>query len=661
MSIEKIKKICVLGAGTMGHGIAQLFAMSGYEVWMRDIEQGILDNAIKRITWSLKKLHEKGRLKETPEQILSRIHPTLSMEEACKEADFIIEVVPEILDLKKKVFSEADKLAPLHAIIATNTSSLPITEIAEATNRPEKVIGMHFFNPPVIMKLVEVIKGQKTADEVVKVTIELAKKLGKEPVLVKKDSPGFIVNRILGAIIHEAIWAIERGEYSIEEIDSATRFKANMPMGVFELIDFIGIDVTYHMMKAMMERGVKFVIPKSFEDKAKSNELGVKSGKGYYMYPAPGKYMKPSISAKAGSKVDIIKLLSPAVNEAAKLLDDDVASLEDIDKAVKLGLNFPNGIFEMADLFGLDLVVNSLNKLKSERGFNLYESAQILAKMVQEGHLGRKTGKGFYEYKIEEKVLDTIKVRYELPIAWVILNRPDKLNALNNKMLGELEATFKELDRDERVRVIILMGEGKAFCAGADVKAFENMTGVDAFKFSRRIQEVFEAIEKTSKPVIAAVHGYALGGGLELSMACDIRIFAESALVGQPEINLGIIPGAAGTQKLARLIGVGKAKELIFLGDMIPADEAERLGLANKVVLTSELELEARKMGLRIAEKPALTLMIAKYIIDYGKDVAEAIGKALEALGFGLARSTEDATEGIKAFLEKRKPKFTGK
>ena len=661
LTVEKIKKICVLGAGTMGHGIAQVFAMAGYEVWMRDIEQSILDNAMQKISWSLNKLHSKGRIKETPEEILARIHPTLDVEEACKDADFVIEVVPEILDLKKKIFAEVDQLVPPHAILASNTSSLPISELAKATKRPDKVIGMHFFNPPVILKLVEVIKGDETSDEVANLVIELAKKIGKEPVLVKKDSPGFIVNRILGAIIHEAIWSLERGEHTIEEIDAATRFKADMPMGIFELMDYIGIDVVYHMMKAMKERGVKFEIPKSFEELFNSGNLGVKTGKGYYTYPKPGKYVKPSLSPKQGMGVNIIKLLAPAINEAARLLENGVASLEDIDKAIKLGLNFPYGIFEIADTFGLDAVVNALNELKNERGFELYEATTVLVNMVNEKKLGRKTGKGFYEYEVSEKSFETIKIRYEPPIAWLILNRPDKLNAMTIKMLDEIEEALKTLDSDEQVRAVIIMGEGKAFCAGADVKDFEGMTGTDAFKYSRKIQGVFERIEELTKPVIAAVHGYALGGGLELAMACDLIIATRSTLIGQPEINLGIIPGAGATQKLSRIIGSKKAKELIFLGEMIPAEEGERLGLINKVVLDNELELEARKMALKIASKPPLSLMVAKYVINYGKDVAEKVGKIIEALGFGLVRSTEDATEGIKAFLEKKKPRFKGK
>ncbi|MHA1616276.1 MAG: 3-hydroxyacyl-CoA dehydrogenase/enoyl-CoA hydratase family protein [Candidatus Njordarchaeales archaeon] len=660
MNVERIKKVAVIGAGTMGHGIAQVFAMAGYEVWMRDIAREVLDRAINRISSSLKKLYSKGVLKEAPEDVLKRIHTTLDVNEACKDADLVIEAVPEILDLKKKVFGEIDAVAPPHAILATNTSSLSITEIASATKRPEKVVGMHFFNPPVIMKLVEVVKGDKTSEDVVKIIMDLAKRLGKEPVLVKKDSPGFIVNRILFALFHEALWSLETGEYTIEEIDSAVRFKAGFPMGVFELIDYIGIDITYQIFKAMIERGVKFSIPPSFEKKANSKELGVKSGKGYYKYPAPGVFSKPSVSVKAGEKVDVIRLIAPAINEAATLLEEDVASKEDIDKAVKLGLNWPLGVFEYADLFGIDTVVSALNELKEIRKLEIFEPRKLLRDMVEREELGRKTGKGFYTYRVEEEKLETLLVKYEYPIAWIILNRPDKLNAMSTKMLDELREVLQKIDKNKDIRAVILLGNGKAFCAGADVSEFKDMTGVEALLYSRKIQGVFELIENLTKPVIAAIHGYALGGGLELALACDLRIAAAGSLLGQPEINLGIIPGAAATQKLVRLIGEGKAKEMIFLGDQISAEDALELGLVNKVVPKRELELEARRIALKLAEKPPLTIFIAKYVINYGKDVAETIGKAIESLGFGLARTTKDAEEGIKAFLEKRKPVFKG-
>ncbi len=662
MSIEKIKRIAVVGAGTMGHGIAELAAIAGYEVWVVDISQDILRDALEKIKWSLGKLYEKGQVRESVETIISRIHTTTSLEEAVRDSDFMIEAVPEKLDLKKQIFEKADNLMPPHAVLATNTSSLPITEIAEATKRPDKVVGMHFFNPPVLMPLVEVIKGAKTSEETVNITYELAKKLGKQPVVVKKDIPGFIVNRILGRILNSGCWIVAKGLADIVEVDAAVRYKLGFPMGVFELADYSGIDVFYYVFKAMSERGYKAHPCPLFEEKFRANELGMKTGKGFYTYPAPGKYARPEIPREKADKVDPVLIIAPAINEAAWLLREDIASRDDIDKACKLGLGYPKGIFEYADEYGIDTVVSVLERLRSETGWEEYEPDPLLKQMVSEGKLGRKTGKGFYEYGlVEEKKLSTLLIRIEPPIAWIILNRPERLNAINIDMLKELNKTLDDLEEDDRVRVLILTGAGRAFSAGADVTGFVGVTPIKAAIFSRKFQEIINKIEYYTKPVIVAINGYALGGGLEIAMSGDIRIASETAQLGQPEINLGLMPGAGGTQRLPRLIGRSRAKELIFTGEMISANEALKLGLVDHVVTPEKLQEEARRIALKLSEKSPIALMTAKYAVNIGLETNIWTGLAYESSLFALLFSTEDFIEGVSAFLEKRKPKFKGK
>lgn len=208
---------------------------------MVDISQDILNKALERIKWSLDKLAERGTIskEKVGGEVMGRIKTSLSVAEAVKSADIMIEAVPEKLDLKKQVFAEADANAPPpHAILATNTSSLPITEIASATKRPERVVGIHFFNPPVLMPLVEVIKGAQTSDEVAKRAYDFVKSLGKEPIMVNKDVPGFVVNRILIALNSAACLLVSNNVYSVVEIDSATKYRAGLPMGIFELQDF---------------------------------------------------------------------------------------------------------------------------------------------------------------------------------------------------------------------------------------------------------------------------------------------------------------------------------------------------------------------------------------------------------------------------------------
>ena len=672
VKVEDIKTITVVGAGTMGHGIAEVAAIAGYKVYLADIKKEILDNALEKIKWSLQKLAEKGILRESVDLVLSRITPIVNLDEkgnyteefakVLAETDFMIEAIIERLDLKQQLFAFADKHAPEHAILATNTSSLPITEIASATKRPEKVVGMHFFNPPPLMPLVEVIKGEKTSDETVEVTVALAKKFGKQPVIVKKDVPGFIVNRILGRFLNTACHLVAKGKATIEEVDATVKYVLGLPMGAFELSDYSGIDVFYYVFQAMRERGFKITPCPLYEEKFKNKEYGMKTGKGFYTYPEPGKYVRPNIPKELAGKVDPVLLLAPAVNEAAWLLRNDVATKEDIDKAVKLGLGWPKGVLEFADEYGIDKIVEALKKLKEELGLEEMEPDPLLVKMVEEGRLGRKTGKGFYEYgEVEEVKKETIIIRKEKPIAWIILNRPRKLNALSPKLLKELGEALDELEDDPEVRVVILKGEGRAFSAGADVTAFAGATPIDIAKFSRRFQELTLKMQFYTKPIIVAIHGYALGGGLEIAMSGDIRIASEDAMLGQPEINLGFIPGAGGTQRLPRLVGRSRAKELIFTGDMIPAKEAYRIGLVDRVVPPERLEQEARALALKLAEKPPLALMAAKYAVEYGLESNIWAGLALEAYLFGILFSTEDVAEGVTAFLEKRKPQFKGR
>ncbi|MEM3543975.1 MAG: 3-hydroxyacyl-CoA dehydrogenase family protein, partial [Nitrososphaerota archaeon] len=218
---KEIEKVAVIGAGVMGHGISQVFAMKGYNVNIVDVSEEILRKALQNIEWSLSKFAEKKRIrKEDVEAALSRIKATTSYEEAVKDVDFMIEAVSENIELKKKIFSRVDQLAPPHAILASNTSTLSISEMGRATRRPDKVVGMHWFNPPQLMQLIEVIKGDETSDETVDSVVELSKNLGKTPILCRKDVRGFIVNRILGLVFNEAFWTYYRREATIEGVDS---------------------------------------------------------------------------------------------------------------------------------------------------------------------------------------------------------------------------------------------------------------------------------------------------------------------------------------------------------------------------------------------------------------------------------------------------------
>ncbi|GAB6945576.1 3-hydroxyacyl-CoA dehydrogenase/enoyl-CoA hydratase family protein [Vulcanisaeta sp. JCM 14467] len=664
MMSTQIRKVAVIGSGTMGHGIAEVSALAGYEVVMVDVSQDLLNKALERIKWSLDKLAERGTIsKEKVGEVMGRIKTSLSIAEAVKNADIMIEAVPENLDLKKQVFAEADANAPPHAILATNTSSLPITEIASATKRPERVVGIHFFNPPVLMPLVEVIRGAQTSDEVAKRAYDFVKSLGKEPIMVNKDVPGFVVNRILVALNSAACLLAANNVYSIVEIDSAVKYRAGLPMGIFELQDFTGIDVGYMVGMAVAIRDPLLRVPcPLIEDLYKKGWLGQKSGRGFYEYKG-GPYERANIPREAGEKVDLVQIFAPAINMAAWLLRQGIASRDDIDKGVKLGLGWPKGVFEYADEYGIDKVVEALNQLYSKYGYELFKPDPLLTQMVQEGRLGQKSGRGFYEYgAVGVTEFKEIIFKKEPPLAWIILNRPQRLNTLTLTMLDEISKVLDMLWDDREVRVVIIRGAGdRAFSAGADVTSFQGpLHTYYFFIYNRKFQEAVNKIERFPKPVIAAIDGYALGGGLEIAMACDFRIATDRSELGQPEINLGIIPGAGGTQKLIRYVGLGRAKELIMLGDRIKADEAYRIGLVNRVVPREKFEEEVRSFAMRLAQGPPIALTYAKYAINFGTQVPVDIGMMLEAAFFSMAVNTKDAQEGVMAFAMRRRPEFKG-
>ncbi len=247
-------------------------------------------------------------------------------------------------------------------------------------------------------------------------------------------------------------------------------------------------------------------------------------------------------------------------------------------------------------------------------------------------------------------------------IATITLNRPEALNAFSREVVEEIMHALEDVKNDENVRVVILTGAGeKAFSAGADIKAMIGMTALKARELSFMGEKLCLALENLEKPVIAALNGYALGGGLEVAMSCDLRIASENARMGQTEINFGLIPGWGGTQRLTRLIGRTKAKELVFTGKMIDAKTAEQLGIVNMVVAPDKFKETVRQFALELASKAPIAIRVAKALINKGADIALDSALALEREGFGVVASTEDLKEGVSAFTEKRKPTFKGK
>ena len=377
----EIKNITVLGSGIMGHGIAQVSATAGYNVVLRDIEQQFLDKAMGKIKWSLDKLVSKEKISEEQrDEIFSRIIPIVDLNDAVRHSDLVIEAVPEIMDLKKKVYAELDKVANDRVIFASNTSTLPITEIADTVSRPEKFIGIHFFNPPQLMKLVEVIPGQKTSDDVTNLTINFVKSVNKTPITCRKDVPGFIVNRLFIPLVHEACYVMERQKIQQMEIDSAVKFRLGFPMGIFELADFTGLDVIHKATVEMHMRDKKVILPHtSIEQLFNEKKLGQKSGEGFYKY-SDDKYERIQLSEESAQKCDPTQIIANILNNAAWLVTNNASDIDEIEKAASLGLGLKKPLFDTAKEIGIKKIVEELKELSKKHG-TFYEPDPLLLSM----------------------------------------------------------------------------------------------------------------------------------------------------------------------------------------------------------------------------------------------------------------------------------------
>ncbi len=645
-------RIAVIGAGEMGHGVAELAALHGHDVRLKDIKTEYIDRGMERIRWSLGKLVEKKQIrKEQADEALGRIHATLDLQEACHDADFVIEAVFEDPALKRKVFRELDEAAPPKTILASNTSALPITDMAFATKRPQKVVGMHFFNPPMLMALVEVIRADTTSDATLQAAVDLARSFGKTVVVVKKDVPGFITTRVLGPYFEQAAWIHEREGVPIETIDSAMRFRAGFPMGPFELADQVGIDVLHHLIK-----NAQRPMPRSVQDLVNGKKLGHKVGEGFYAY----KEGRPKLTLETGQAFDPIRILAPMINEAAELVAMDVASPAEIDEAMRLGTAFPKGPLATADDLGIDVVLAALNADKDAK------PAKVLEEMVARGDLGVKSGKGFYDHGSGGGTVmyETLLVAQDptTRVATITINRPDRLNTLSPQVFEELDQALSAMGEDDGVRCLVITGSGdRSFSAGADLTSFGDLSkAFKVWRLSRRSEEVVAHLANFPKPTIAAINGHCFGGGLEIALACDFRIAASRAKLGLTEVNLGLVPGAGGSQRLVRVLGLAKAKELVFLGARLTADEAATIGLVTKTVPNEAFAAEVRGLAEKLAKQAPIAIRLAKVLLNRSGDLPIDAALEMEAMAFGLISSTEDIYEGLQAFMEKREPKFKG-
>jgi len=381
---KNVHRVAVVGTGLMGHGIAQAFAVNGFDVCLLGRTETNLERAVEKIQWSLSKFTKNGRMSQKKlADTLARIKTSTSYKEGLLDVDLVVESVPEQMELKKQVFSKIDKYAPAHALIASNTSALSVTEIGRATKRPEKTVGMHWFIPPQLIQLVEVIKGDDTSNDTLAAIMDVSKNLGKIPILCKKDVRGFIVSRILVSVFNEAFWTYTRKEASIEEIDSAVKYRGGFPMGWFELVDFVGIDIEHDVSQILYSaHGERFFFhPEITEPLIKANKLGKKNGHGFYDWTQG----RPKIAEKNSAKYCVDRSWAVAVNEAAWIVREGVAEPKSIDLGMKLGTGWSLGPCEYADKQGIENILVTLKSAYVQFSIDLFKPCPLLEKYLETG------------------------------------------------------------------------------------------------------------------------------------------------------------------------------------------------------------------------------------------------------------------------------------
>jgi enoyl-CoA hydratase/3-hydroxyacyl-CoA dehydrogenase len=468
------------------------------------------------------------------------------------------------------------------------------------------------------------------------------------------EEPGFVVNRILNSAISE-VWRMqEEGGLSIKAIDDAVAASRVAPMGPFFLTDLLGLDTVLHVAEHLRESyGDSFYVHEGMQALVASRELGAKTGKGFYCNGEPRSGGETEFDAEELGQKFVLK----AFVEACLVLEDGMATVRDIDLGMMAGAGLIPPPFVRADQTGLDVVLSQLETAAAEWG-ERFAPPLILRRLVAQGRLGAKTGQGFFAYArpdaggFEQGDAVKLETRDGVAIAW--MDRPPA-NSLSPQVIDELTRLWDHVEADASLRVLVICSANPMlWCAGADIKAFTTLDAQSGAAMLTGAHALLRRMERSSTLTIAAVNAVAYGGGCELAMGCDVRIAAQSASFGQPEVNLGIIPGFGGTQRLPRLVGTARALELNLTGDPISAAEAFEIGLVTRVVPDHELHDVALAWARKLAGQAPLAVQAIKRTTAGDADLDEGI--EAEKAAFAEIFATADAREGIGAFLGKRKP-----
>jgi enoyl-CoA hydratase/3-hydroxyacyl-CoA dehydrogenase len=623
--------VCVLGAGNMGSGIAQACAQAGYTVRVRDVTEAMLARGRGLIEKTLD--GAIARKKSTPEkkaQVLGRITFTTELRAAVEGASLLIEAVFEEEAVKRTLFAEIAPWLGPDTIVATNTSSLSVTQLAASVPSPGRFAGLHFFYPAAINKLLEVIGGGSTDAAVLDRLEAFGYRLRKIPIRVR-DRAGFAVNRFFVPYLNEAARMADEGVASLATIEEVGRRTFGTTLGPFELMNVTGIPIAYHSMGSLFAAFGPAYAPSPLLERQ-------------FRAGSPWPWRSTTVEPEREEAVRR-RFLGLVFGIATELVEEGVATPEATDRGATVGLRWAIGPFALMNRTGL----GEAHRLVEEYASRWKGAFPVAAGLTEKARRGEATWP-----------LPQVRVERQGAVAWVLLDRPEVLNSLSTELFDQLERTFLELRAAPGLRAVVLAGSSPVFAAGADIAEMEKKDLAEGRAFGYRGQAACHAIETFPHPVIALVEGYALGGGLELALACDFIVAADDAKLGLPEATVGIHPGMGGASRLTRLIGPARTKYVVFTGHPLPAAEALRLGFVALLVPAASARSEVAALAETIASRAPLALSGIKQVIDLAGDAPLAAALRLEGESAGYTFSTKDQDEGMRAFLERRPPRFTG-
>ena len=569
--MQPIQRVAIVGAGNMGSGIAQKSAQEEFDVQMVDREQQWVDRGQGIITDFLSEAVERRIFNQSQvDEIKSRITGVVGVENTAENTDLVIEAVFEDFDIKTAVFKTLDEACGDHTILASNTSSLSVNELAKATGRPDKFVGLHFFYHPAKNRLVEVIPAKTTSQDTIDRVVQYCKMLGKV-VIVCGDRPGFVVNRFFVPWLNEACLLEQEGVANAAQIDAIACKAFRIGLGPFGLMNLTGPPIALHSTDYLAEQ---LAVPR-YDGAANLREL-------------VGDNNMWEISEATDYSEEQYQLVSRRLfgvvfGVAAQIVDEGVCSMEDVDRGAKVGLRWAKGPFEMMNKIGIqqshEMAVEYQKLCLDDAGKSTWQVAEFFSKQAS------SNAQWDFSY-VDTSIVDGV--------ATITINRPEAMNALNETVIKQLGQAVDAVNGNSAVHTVVLDGAGKAFVAGADVKFFVDKIRSNAIEdiveFTSNGHKVLNSIENSSKTTVALTTGLALGGGLELALCCDYRIGTRRTQFRFPETSIGIYPGLGGSQRPARISGIPLARWAVLGGNFMNSQIAYDIGLLTHLVDLSEVD-----------------------------------------------------------------------